>query len=101
MIGGLEEQPCNTGTILQASANKILASTILAHCYNLGGREVIAEEFPMASPHAYVVMEKCHKSYLQPSKGDDQFERSQCITDDGRRNGTTCTTVTSKELMSR
>ena len=34
MIGGLEEQPCNTGTILQASANKILASTILAHCYN-------------------------------------------------------------------
>ena len=38
MIGGLEEQPCNTGTILQASANKILASTILAHCYNLGGR---------------------------------------------------------------
>ena len=34
MIGGLEEQPCNTGTILQASANNILVSTILAHCYN-------------------------------------------------------------------
>ena len=65
--------------------------------YNLGGREVIAEEFPMASPHAFVVMEKCHKSYLQPSKGDDQFERLQCITDDGRRNGTTCTTVTSQK----
>ena len=64
---------------------------------------MIAEEFPMASLHVspagpgrrVFVMEKCHKSYLQPSKRDDQFERLQCITDDGRRNGTTCTTVTS------
>ena len=71
--------------------------------YNLGGREVIAEEFPMASLHAVVVMEKCHKSYLQPSKGDDQFERRlKCITDDDRReNGSTCSTVTLNELMSR
>ena len=34
MIGGLEEQPGDIGTIRQASASKILASTLLAHCYS-------------------------------------------------------------------
>ena len=82
----------------------MMTATGSALRYNLGGREVIAEEFPMAwALRGVAVMEKCHKSYLQPSKGDDQFERRlKCITDDDRReNGSTCTTVTSKELMSR